>query len=63
MRLIDADELRAWLIRAARFLKGDENHKVKTFLIGKIIDHIDKMQTVEVPEVWKGKSSLLEVQR
>ena len=47
MRLIDADILVEWLKKAGQFLKCCENHKEKTKLIGKIIDHIENEPTID----------------
>ena len=57
-RLIDANVLVEWLKRVGSFLKCTANHKMMTKNIGKIIDHIESMPTVDaVYEVygrWKG---------
>lgn len=51
MRLIDADELRAWLVKAGRFLKLQDDKRTASHAIGKIIDHIDKIPAVDAVPV------------
>ena len=51
MRLIDADELRAWLVKAGRFLKLQDDKRTASHAIGKIIDHVDKTPTVDAVPV------------
>lgn len=51
MRLIDADELRAWLVKAGRFLKLQDDKRTASHAIGKIIDHVDKTPAVDAVPV------------
>lgn len=51
MRLIDADELRAWLVKAWRFLKLQDDKRTASHAIGKIIDHVDKTPAVDAVPV------------
>lgn len=51
MRLIDADELRAWLVKAGRFLKLQDDKRTASHSIGKIIDHVDKTPAVDAVPV------------
>jgi hypothetical protein len=51
MRLIDADELRAWLVKAGWFLKLQDDKRTASHAIGKIIDHVDKIPTVDAVPV------------
>lgn len=51
MRLIDADELRAWLVKAGRFLKLQDDKRTASHAIGKIIDHVDKTPAVDAVSV------------
>lgn len=51
MRLIDADELRAWLVKAGRLLKLQDDMRTASHAIGKIIDHIDKIPAVDAVPV------------
>ena len=51
MRLIDADELRAWLVKAGRFLKLQDDKRTASHAIGKIIDHVDKIPAVDAVPV------------
>ena len=60
MRLIDADALIAWLKKAGRYLKGLENQKESTLLIGKIIDHVAKMPTID-PESLRPQGEWIKV--
>lgn len=48
MRLIDADELREFLIKAGVFLKGQDDKRSAAHAIGKVIEHIDRMPAVDV---------------
>lgn len=50
-RPIDANELVAWFKKAGAFFKGTENCEPVTYVIGKIIDHIEAMPTVDTVEV------------
>lgn len=50
MRLIDADALIAWLKKAGNYLKSLEDSKELTRVIGKIIDHVEAMPTIEQPK-------------
>lgn len=56
-RLIDADELKDFLIRAGRFLKGQDDKRTAAHAIGKIIEHIDNTPTIDaIPTDWlRGK--------
>lgn len=47
MRLIDADELRAWLVKAGRFLKLQDDKRTAAHAVGKIIYHIYKIPAVD----------------
>ena len=49
MRPIDADALIAWLKKAGNYLKSLEDSKELTRVIGKIIDHVEAMPTIEQP--------------
>ena len=51
MRLIDADELRAWLVKAGRFLKLQDDKRTASHAIGKVIDHVDKTPAVDAVPV------------
>lgn len=51
MRLIDADGLRAWLVKAGRFLNLQDDKRTASHVIGKIIDHIDKIPAVDAVSV------------
>ena len=51
MRLIDADELRAWLVKAGRFLKLQDDKRTASHAIGKVIDHVDKIPAVDAVPV------------
>lgn len=51
MRLIDADKLRAWLVKAGRFLKLQDDKRTASHAIGKIIDHVDKTPAVDAVPV------------
>lgn len=51
MRMIDADELRAWLVKAGRFLKLQDDKRTASHAIGKIIDHVDKTPAVDAVPV------------
>ena len=51
MRLIDADELRAWIVKAGRFLKLQDDKRTASHAIGKVIDHVDKIPTVDAVPV------------
>lgn len=51
MWLIDADELRAWLVKAGRFLKLQDDKRTASHAIGKIIDHVDKTPAVDAVPV------------
>lgn len=51
MRLIDADELRSWLVKAGRFLKLQDDKRSASHAIGKIIDHVDKTPAVDAVPV------------
>ena len=51
MKLIDADELRAWLVKAGRFLKLQDDKRTASHAIGKIIDHVDKIPAVDAVPV------------
>ena len=51
MRLIDADELRAWLVKAWRFLKLQDDKRTASHAIGKVIDHVDKIPAVDAVPV------------
>lgn len=53
-RLIDADALVEWLKRAGNFLKIETDHKRITHIIGKIIDHMEAMPTID-PESLRPK--------
>lgn len=53
-RLIAADALVEWLKRAGNFLKIETDHKRITHIIGKIIDHIEAMPTID-PESLRPK--------
>ena len=54
-RLIDANALVEWLKRVGAFFKCTANHKMMTKNIGKIIDHIEAMPTVDAVEVVHGR--------
>ena len=54
MRLKDADALVEWLKSAGKFLKIETDHKRITHIIGKIIDHIEAMPTID-PESLRKK--------
>lgn len=49
-RLIDANGLIGWLIKAGRYCKGLENSKPITKAIGTIINYVQGMQTVDAVE-------------
>lgn len=51
MRLNDADALRAWLVKAGRFLKLQDDKRTASHAIGKIIDHVDKIPAVDAVPV------------
>ena len=51
MRLIDADALREWLIGAGRFLKIYDDRRSAAHAVGKIIDHLGRMPTVDAVPV------------
>lgn len=51
MRMIDADELRAWLVKAVRFLKLQDDKRTASHAIGKVIDHVDKIHAVDAVPV------------
>lgn len=55
MRLIDADELRAWLVKAGRFLKLQDDKRTASHAIGKVIDHVDKIPAVDAVPVVRCK--------
>lgn len=55
MRLIDADDLRLFLCRLGRILKCEENHSRVCKLVGKVIDYIDAMPTVDAVPVVRCK--------
>lgn len=59
MRLIDADALVEWLKKAGGFLKIETDHKRITHIIGKIIDHIEAMPTID-PESLRKKGEWIE---
>lgn len=54
-RLIDANGLIGWLIKAGRYCKGLENSKPITKAIGTIINYVQGMQTVDAVEVVRGR--------
>lgn len=54
MRLIDADELREFLVRAGRFLKIQDDKRTAAHAVGKIIEHIDNMPTIDAEPVRHG---------
>ena len=51
MRLIDADELRTFLVKAGRFLKLQDDKRTASHAIGKILDHVDKALAVDAVPV------------
>lgn len=51
MRLIDAGALRAWLVKAGRFLKLQDDKRTASHAIGKVIDHVDKIPAVDAVPV------------
>ena len=55
MDLIDRKELVKWLKDVGDYLKSLENTKLDRKLVGKIIDHIEAMSTVEAEPVLHGK--------
>ena len=55
MDLIDRERLVKWLRDVGDYLKILEDTKIDRKLIGKIIDHIEKMPTVEAGSVRHGK--------
>ena len=55
MRLNDADELREFLIRAGSFLKAQDDSRSASHAIGKIIEHLDRMPTVDAVPVVRCK--------
>ena len=46
-RPIDADALRGWLLKAGWVLKGQDDGRIGSHIVGKIIEHLDAMPTVE----------------
>lgn len=44
-----------WLKKVGHLLKAEHNHKEKTALVGKIIDHIENCPAVDVVEVVRGQ--------
>lgn len=54
-RLIDADALRTFLIRAGQFLKAQDDKRTASHAIGKIIEHIENMPTVDAVPVVRCK--------
>lgn len=55
MRLIDAGALRAWLVKAGRFLKLQDDKRTASHAIGKVIDHVDKIPAVDAVPVVRCK--------
>ena len=55
MDLIDKQNLVAWLKDVGDFLCGLENSKPDRKLVGKIIDHVEAMPTVDAVPVRHGK--------
>ena len=51
MRLIGADELRTFLVKAGRFLKLQDDKRTASHAIGKILDHVDKALAVDAVPV------------
>ncbi len=54
MDLIDRKELVKWLKDVGDYLKSLENTKLDRKLVGKIIDHVEAMSTVEAEPVRHG---------
>lgn len=53
MRPVDGDALRDFLVRAGQFVKGQDDKRTAAHAIGKIIEHIEKMPTVNaIPVEW-----------
>lgn len=50
-RLIDAEALREWLIRAGRLLKTQDDRRSAAHAVGRIIEHLDRMPTVDAVPV------------
>ena len=48
---IERDRVVNWLKKVGHLLKSEHNHKEKTALVGKIIDHIENCPTADVVEV------------
>ena len=55
MRLIDADKIVTWLRDVGDYRKCLEDTKTDRKFVGKIIDHIEAMPTVEAEPVIHGK--------
>lgn len=54
-RLIDANAVVEWLKDVDVFFKGTEEHKTIAINIGRIVDHIEAMPTVDAVEVVRCK--------
>lgn len=55
MRLVDAEDLRYFLIRAGKFLKGQDDDRSAAHAIGKIIEHLDMMPSIETEPIKRGE--------